>query len=269
MKPFEEHPIIILSCVVHWSALCFLFPNSRPLSVLLSDLPSLLLDTDRFLTDGTLLFAPGSARKSFVLGATVFAQLLHRNWRTSHPVDKLLQVLMEKDCKALSVLNELVLLFLSDPHMIHGLSAEHEEFGPKQWLGEMWQKNLWLFKEAMSSQKQTSQCSRLARFGRESLRNLVIFRCMRQMTLHKISMDADVVALVVHLCFSLCQVFEEASSFSQHMIQTSDVHEIANTVRQLVTTAPLHILQNLDVNELKTCGLDIFYLQQQRLKTGL
>lgn len=32
----------------------------------------------RFLTDGTLLFAPGSARKSFVLGATVFAQLLHR-----------------------------------------------------------------------------------------------------------------------------------------------------------------------------------------------
>lgn len=108
--------------------------------------------------------------------------------------------------QALSVLSELVLLFLSDPHMIHGLSAEPEvcllssiviiplvittpddshcffflfvskEFGPKQWLGEMWQKNLWLFKEAMSSQKQTSQCSRLARFGRESLRDLVIFR---------------------------------------------------------------------------------------------
>lgn len=51
-----------------------------------------------------------------------------------------------------------------------------KEFGPKQWLGEMWQKNLWLLKEAMSSQKQTSQCSRLACFGRESLRNLVIFR---------------------------------------------------------------------------------------------
>ncbi|XP_070205068.1 Fanconi anemia group A protein-like [Littorina saxatilis] len=265
MKGFEDHPLIVLSTLVHLSSVRVLVPSLFVNASSWNTLPPLLDVFDRFFQEGTLSVRQTSC-DSFSLAAAVLAVIKHRGLMCDTERRKdMVRQLDHSQPKVVAILCELLLVSLSDAQSC----CHHSPNGVKTsqlWLSEIWRQFPHLIPCAGDGRSEFASF-RHSLLPADSLPfvEVAILRCMGQLAPETIAAEKGVVEMGVCLFSRLCQRFEDTHS-SQQMKDVGVLLELSRTVVSLVRLAPLSLLQCVDGDTIKQCGLEMLAVYHQRMK---
>ncbi|KAL8593129.1 hypothetical protein ACOMHN_018055 [Nucella lapillus] len=226
LQTLENHPLIVLSTLVHWHSVCVLLP-SLPACVPWGRLDDCVHLWQRDWREGSLPSLTNTL--PFCLAASLFSSHLYSNAR----VFSLPQVL---DC-----LTAILIAFLSHSDVCSPRLPPQTEAG-LQWLSELWVLSPHLITSAFDSASELSSLrSSLMPTDLEPFAEIVCLRCVGGLGTEKTAEEKGVLPTVTCLFARLCQRLEEGTP--KQSAEVSLILDFSHTVVTLLRTAPLASLR--------------------------
>ncbi|XP_076449719.1 Fanconi anemia group A protein-like [Babylonia areolata] len=264
MEMFENHPLIILSSLVHWQSLCTLLP-ALPTYAPWDKLSCVLDMWDRLSAEGRQSL-PLSDTEPFHLAASLYSSKINRNLSCNSETRKqFLQCL--QDAEALHCLSSVLIVSLSD-RVICCASLPPKMEIRLQWLSELWGLFPHLISLTLNNESGFSFPGRsLMSADLEPFSEIACLRCVSSLKTEKIMGEKDVVHKVLSLYARLCQRFQDESP--KQGADVSLMLTFPKTAVTLLKMLPLAVLQSVSQDDVKHCGLEAHRIYQQRLKNRL
>ncbi|KAK7497691.1 hypothetical protein BaRGS_00011086 [Batillaria attramentaria] len=167
---------------------------------------------------------------------------------------------------AVVILSEILLASLSSPELCHQELSRQMDVEMKL-LTEMWLQRPELMQTV--GQPRGAEFSMHAGFAdRRPFMDLAVLRCLSLLPTDVVAAEGGVLEAAMRTYARLCQRFEDTAASGQ-VADVEIMLHLSKSLHQLVRVAPLAVVRTLDPENIKRCGLEIFRLQQQRMKNSM